>query len=268
MIPATTMPKGETVTPSTSARGALSLALVVPTLNEEGNIGRLIDRARTALDAQSIPFEIIVVDDDSRDQTSDVVSGKSAEDPRIRLLVRRGERGLSGAVLDGWRQSTADILGVIDADLQHPPELLPRLYEAITSGRDLAIGSRYTAGGGIGDWNAVRKLLSSTAVWATWPLQKRGARAHDPMSGFFMVRRECVEKVPFQRSGFKLLLDVLIRSRIRTIQEIPFDFGLRTAGESKASLKVGWDYAKLLIRLYARKLGLGAKDAPAVSLDR
>lgn len=267
MVPATKMSKGKVPAPASGAHSVLKLALVVPTLNEQGNIGRLIDRARAALDAETIPFEIIVVDDDSRDGTAAVVSAMAVKDPRLHLIVRKGERGLSGAVLDGWRQSDADVLGVIDADLQHPPELLPRLYEAVAAGRDLAIGSRYTAGGGIGDWNAIRKLLSSAAVWATWPLQKRGARAHDPMSGFFMVRRDCVEKIPFQRSGFKLLLDVLISSRIRSVQEIPFDFGLRTSGESKANLKVGWDYAKLLVRLYARKLGLGRKDGHAVSLD-
>jgi dolichol-phosphate mannosyltransferase len=251
-----------------AAQGALTLALIVPTLNEAGNIGRVIDRARAALDSKNIPFEIIVVDDDSHDGTAAVVSALSQSDPRVRLIVRKGQRGLSGAVIDGWRQTGAEILGVIDADLQHPPELLPRLYEAVASGRDLAIGSRYTPGGGIGDWNVLRKLLSSAAIWATWPLQKRGARAHDPMSGFFMVRRQCVEQVPFQRSGFKLLLDVLIRSRIRSVQEIPFEFGLRTEGESKANFKVGWDYAKLLARLYARKLGFGANQGAEVSIER
>ena len=245
----------------------LTLALIVPTLNEEGNIGRLIQRARAALEPENIPFEIIVVDDDSRDLTATVVNNISQQDPRIRLVVRKGQRGLSGAILDGWRHTDADILGVIDADLQHPPELLPRLYDAVASGRDLAIGSRYVAGGGIGNWNAVRSFLSSAAVWATWPLQKRGARAHDPMSGFFMVRRDCVERVPFQRSGFKLLLDVLIRSRVRSIEEVPFEFGLRTEGESKANFKVGWDYAKLLIHLYARKLGFGHQEGPAVRLE-
>lgn len=256
------MPVG-TTSPSPAA-GALAidestvlkLALIIPTLNEEGNIGRLIGRVRAALDEAEIPFEIIVVDDDSRDRTAAVVTAIAAEDPRVRLIVRKGERGLSGAILDGWRHTDAALLGVMDADLQHPPELLPDLYRAIADGRDLAIGSRYTSGGGIGDWNAIRKLLSSAAIWPTWPLQKRGARAHDPMSGFFLVRRSCVEGVAFQRAGFKLLLDVLIRSRVASVQEIPFSFGLRTEGESKANFKVGWDYARLLGRLYLAKLGL------------
>lgn len=268
MVSGTTISKKEGANHTPAAQHTLRLALVVPTLNEEGNIGRLIDRSRAALDLAKIPFEIIVVDDDSRDQTAAVVTALSHQDPRVRLVVRKGERGLSGAILDGWRNTDADVLSVIDADLQHPPELLPKLYEAISSGRDLAIGSRYTPGGGIGDWNAFRKLLSSSAIWATWPLQKRGARAHDPMSGFFMVRRACVENIPFQRSGFKILLDVLIRSRITSVEEVPFEFGLRTEGESKANLKVGWHYAKLLVRLYARKLGIDRHHGAEVSLQR
>jgi dolichol-phosphate mannosyltransferase len=261
------MSKKEGVSIESPASGALTLALVIPTLNEEGNIGRIIGRVRTVLDDARIPFEIIVVDDDSRDRTAKIVNAIAGEDQRVRLVVRKGERGLSGAILDGWRHSHSSVLGVIDADMQHPPELLPKLFAAIVAGRDLAIGSRYVPGGGIGDWNAVRSMLSSAAVWATWPLQKRGARANDPMSGYFMVRRSCVEQVAFQRAGFKLLLDVLIRSHIQSVEEVPFEFGLRTEGESKASFKVGIDYARLLVRLYARKFGIGGNNTSAVSLE-
>lgn len=243
------------------------LALVIPTLNEEGNIAPVLDRVRAALEGFEIPFEILVVDDDSRDRTGAIVSALGAEDPRIRLIVRKGQRGLSGAIVDGWRHTDAEILGVMDADLQHPPELLPALYRAIAGGSDLAIGSRYTPGGGIGNWNVLRKLLSSAAVWATWPLQRRGVRAHDPMSGFFLVRRECVQNIAFQRAGFKLLLEILIRSRVSSVEEIPFSFGLRSEGESKANLKVGVDYARLLARLYARKFGLRRERTTGVSVE-
>ena len=245
---------------------SLKLALVLPTLNEEGNIARAIELVRAALDPAVIPYEIVVVDDDSQDRTAAIVRAIAAQDARVRLVVRKGQRGLSGAILDGWCSSDAGILGVMDADLQHPAELLPELYRAVARGRDLAIGSRYTLGGGIGDWNLLRKLLSSTAVWATWPLQKRGVRAHDPMSGFFMVRRACVEHISFQRSGFKLLLDILIRGRVSSIEEIPFAFGRRSEGESKANFRVGWDYARLLLRLYARRLGLSRHKHLSVSL--
>jgi dolichol-phosphate mannosyltransferase len=239
-----------------SACARLKLALVIPTLCEAQNIARLLGMVRAALDPLEIDYEIIVVDDDSRDGTDDVVSKIAREDPRVRLIVRKGERGLSGAVLDGWRATDAPVLGVMDADLQHPPELLPELYAAVVEGRDLAIGSRYTPGGGLGGWHPVRKLLSAAAVWATWPLQRRKLRARDPMSGFFLVRRAAVDRIDFQRAGFKLLLEILVRARLGSMQEVPFVFGSRYRGSSKASFKVAWDYGKLLARLYAGKCGL------------
>jgi dolichol-phosphate mannosyltransferase len=208
---------------------------------------------RSVLDPLQLPYEILVVDDDSQDGTEELVSSIAAEDPRIRLLVRKGERGLSGAILYGWQRTDAAILGVMDADLQHPPELLPQLLQAIHGGCDLAIGSRYTPGGQLGKWNPVRKFFSAAAIWVTWPLQTGHVRAHDPMSGFFMVRRRCLRRAVFQKSGFKLLLEVLVRGQISSVKEIPFSFGLRHRGSSKANFKVGWDYALLLARLYAAK---------------
>jgi len=239
----------------------LKLALVIPTLCEAENIARVLGMVRAALDPLEISYEIIVVDDDSCDGTGDVVSRIAGEDERVRLIVRKGERGLSGAVLDGWRATDAQVLGVMDADLQHPPELLPELYAAVTEGRDLAIGSRYTPGGELGGWNPVRKLLSAAAVWATWPLQRRKLRAKDPMSGFFLVRRSAVDRIDFQRAGFKLLLEILVRGRLASVEEVPFVFGSRFRGASKANFKVAWDYGKLLARLYAGKYGLRRRQA-------
>ena len=234
----------------------LKLALVIPTLCEAGNIGHALCLAREALDPLHIDYEILVVDDDSCDGTGDVVTTIAETDPRVRLIVRKGERGLSGAVLDGWSQTDADVLGVMDGDLQHPAELLPVLYAAMAQGSDLAIGSRYTPGGELGGWNPMRKLLSAAAVWATWPLQRRRLRAKDPMSGFFLVRRSAVERIEFQRAGFKLLLEILVRARLASVEEVPFVFGSRFRGASKANFKVAWDYGKLLARLYVGKMGL------------
>jgi dolichol-phosphate mannosyltransferase len=236
-----------------------SLALVIPTLFEAENIGGLLDHVRSVLDPTGIPYEILVVDDDSSDGTGDVVSAIAQADPRVRLLVRKGERGLSGAILHGWRNTKASILGVMDADLQHPPELLPQLLAAVLGGSDLVIGSRYTPGGDLGEWNPLRKIFSAAAVWVTWPLQRSRLRAKDPMSGFFMVRSCCLDQIAFQRSGFKLLLEVLVRGRIRSVEEVPFAFGLRYRGASKANFKVAWDYGRLLARLYAGKFGFGSR---------
>jgi dolichol-phosphate mannosyltransferase len=236
--------------------GQIKLALVIPTLCEAENIAGLICQVRRVLDPLSLPYEILVVDDDSRDGTGKVVSDIAAEDPRVRLLVRRGERGLSGAILHGWQHSDATVLGVMDADLQHPPELLPELLSAILDDRDIVIGSRYTPGGDLGQWSAARKFLSAAAVWVTWPIQKSKVRAKDPMSGFFMVRRRCLDQIQFQESGFKLLLEILVRGRIHSIEEIPFEFGRRFRGASKANVRVAVDYARLLARLYACKYRL------------
>ncbi len=231
------------------------LALAIPTLREAENLRGLLDHVRSALDSAGVLYEILVVDDDSRDGTEEIVSAIAQKDSRVRLLVRKGERGLSGAILHGWQNTDAAILGVMDADLQHPPELLPKLLAAILAGNDLAIGSRYTAGGVLGDWNPLRKLYSAAAVWVAWPIQRAGIRAKDPMSGFFLLRRECIDGIAFQPSGFKLLLEILVRGSIRSVAEVPFAFGQRARGASKANVKVAWDFAKLLAKLYAGRFG-------------
>ena len=239
-----------------AAPAQLKLGLVIATLCEAENIGGLLVHVCSVLSPLRISYEILVVDDDSSDGTGNVVLAIAADNPHVRLIVRKGERGLAGAVMDGWRQSDADVLGVMDADLQHPPELLTQLYAAIQDGCDLAIGSRYTQGGKTEKWHPVRKLLSAVAVWAAWSLQRARLRVKDPMAGFFMVRRHCVDNIQPQRTGFRLLLDVLVRGHIDSVREIPIAFGLRSRGASKANFRIGWDYAKLLVKLYAWRCGL------------
>jgi dolichol-phosphate mannosyltransferase len=265
MIEFSTLPAGSETVSLPPASGPAhrvldKLALVIPTLCEAENIGGLLDEVRSVLDPLHIHYEILVVDDDSPDGTAAIVSRIAHQDPRVRLLVRKGERGLSGAILYGWQHTDATVLGVMDADLQHPPELLPKLLSGIKEGRDLVIASRYTPGGDLGQWSPVRKLLSATAVWVTWPLQRSRLRATDPMSGFFLVRRRCLPQGAFQQSGFKLLLEILVRGRIQSVKEIPFAFGLRHQGTSKANFRVAWDYGLLLARLYAGKVGLGSQS--------
>jgi dolichol-phosphate mannosyltransferase len=234
------------------------LGLVIPTLNEEANIGRMLDRVHSSLEGRNLDYELLVVDDDSTDGTAAVVREYSRSDPRIRLLVRVGCRGLAGAVLYGWDQTDANLLGVIDADLQHPPALLPALITSVQEGQDIAIGSRYSAGNGTPGWNPLRRAVSVLSTWTTVPLQKASIRVRDPLSGFFVMRRAVITGVQLQPQGFKLLLEILVRGNIRSAAEIPYHFGQRYAGKSKANIRVGLDYLVLLGRLSRSALSKSA----------
>lgn len=225
------------------------LALVIPTLNEAGNIPVLLDRVRASLSGAGIDFEIIVVDDDSHDGTADVVNEIGKSDPRVRAYVRKGQRGLAGAVIYGWERANAELLGVIDADLQHPPELLPSLVEQIAKGADIAIGSRYANGNRVDGWNKFRLFVSRCGTLATTLLQRREVRVNDPLSGFFVVRRDCIDNLKLQPEGFKILLEILVKGRIRKAVEVPFQFGTRHAGKSKADVRVALHYFTLLGKL-------------------
>jgi dolichol-phosphate mannosyltransferase len=224
------------------------LSLVVPTLNEAGNIDKLLIELTVALSETPLTYEIVVVDDGSTDGTVELVRDWSKRDVRVRLFSRTGERGLAGAVLYGWSQSRANLLGVIDADLQHPPELLPELLKQAEKA-DIAIASRYARAQGTKGWNPLRAAVSRLSTLAAAPLIKKNLGVTDPMSGFFVIRRRCIEGLTFQTTGFKLLLEILVRGRIRTVREVPYQFGLRHAGRSKASASVAVHYLHLLGRL-------------------
>jgi dolichol-phosphate mannosyltransferase len=235
---------------SIAPKPVAKLALVIPTLREAENIRTVLDRIRQSLDPLRFPYELIVVDDDSRDGIDTLVQEVAQTDARVRLLVRIGERGLGGAVRYGWEYTDAEVLGVIDADLQHPPELLPQLWKAVEAGSDVVLASRYAPQGGLDNWHPARHLLSRMAIWMTYPLQKTGIRVQDPMAGFFMVRRSCLNGVELHNRGFKILLEILVRGNVRSVTEVPFTFGRRRAGTSKANLAVGLDYFGLLYRLW------------------
>ncbi len=226
-----------------------SLALVIPTIDEVGNIDRLLSELTDALSGTDYEYEIVVVDDGSTDGTVERVQNWTKRDPRIRVIARAGERGLAGAVLYGWSQSRANLLGVIDADLQHPPELLPELLKAAEQA-DIAIASRYARSQGTKGWNPLRAAVSRLSTLVAAPLiSKKNLGVTDPMSGFFVIHRRCIEGLTFQTTGFKLLLEILVRGRIQKALEVPYHFGLRRAGRSKASATVAFHYLHLLGRL-------------------
>jgi dolichol-phosphate mannosyltransferase len=227
------------------------LAVVIPTLNEAGNIPTLLGRLQNALATANINYELIVVDDDSTDGTAAVVQQYANHDPRIRIHVRKGERGLAGAVLHGWAHTDATLLGVIDADLQHPPEVLPGLVNEIRKGSDIAIASRYAVKelDCVGNWNAARRIISKFGTWVTMPLQRNNARVKDPLSGFFVVRSAAISGLALQPEGFKILLEILVKGRIQKAAEVPFQFATRHSGKSKADVRVALQYFSLLGKL-------------------
>ena len=226
-----------------------TFALVLPTLNEAGNIDRILTQTISILSYTKYDYEILIVDDGSTDGTVDKAWHWTERDSRIRLFSRSGKRGLAGAVLYGWSQSQAELLGVMDADLQHPPELLPELLDK-TENADVAIASRYAASDGMSGWNPVRAAISRLSTLAATPLiSKKNLRVTDPMSGFFIIHRKCIDGLTFQTTGFKLLLEILVRGHIRTVEEVSYHFGLRQAGRSKASAAVALHYLHLLSRL-------------------
>ena len=234
---------------------AKTFALVLPTLNEAGNIERVLTQVSDALQGAPYDYQIIVVDDGSTDGTVTRVEKWSERDSRVRVVSRTGAKGLAGAVLHGWAQCNADLLGVMDADLQHPAELLPQLLKE-TERCDIAIASRYAIDDGTKGWNPIRSAISRLSTLAASPfISKKNLGVTDPMSGFFFVRRDCLDGIVFQQTGFKLLLEILVRARISSVREIPFAFGQRYRGASKANVRVAIDYGRLLARLYRSRFG-------------
>jgi len=228
------------------------LVLVIPTFNEVENINPLLDRLQDVL--QHLDWEVIFVDDDSNDGTRHKISERALDNRRVRCIHRVGRRGLSTACVEGILASEAPIVAIMDADLQHDESLLPSLYEAVTAdGYDLAIGSRYMQGGGIGDWSQSRHFVSRLATRISQWVTK--VRVSDPMSGFFMFQRKSMDTAIRDVSGlgFKLLLDLLLSTdRSLNIKELPYHFRPRQAGESKLNAQVAW---RMILLILDKKFG-------------
>ncbi|WP_017298522.1 glycosyltransferase [Nodosilinea nodulosa] len=229
----------------------LTLSLAIPTYNEGQNIGPLVERLTALLDGL-LPkdYELIVVDDNSPDLTWNAALELQAAYPQLRVLRRQDERGLSSAVIRGWQVARGQILGVIDADLQHPPEVLIGLIQAIQQGADLAVGSRHVEGGGVSEWSLTRRVLSRGAqTVGLLLLPQVVGRVSDPMSGYFMVRREAIAGPLLNPKGYKILLEVLGRGSIDTIAEVGYVFQERLEGASKVTWRQYIDYIHHLLRL-------------------
>jgi dolichol-phosphate mannosyltransferase len=233
--------------PQAPALGAPELTVVVPVLNERDNILPLVEKLRAVL--AGVAWEVIFVDDDSRDGTRVAVAEIGRTDPRVRLLHRIGRRGLSSAFIEGAQASISPYIAAIDGDLQHDETVLPKMLAAIRDdGIDVAIGSRYVAGGGVGAWDSKRAGMSSFATRLSQLVLR--VPIADPMSGFFMLRRETFDRSVRHLSamGFKILLDIVASlPEPPKVRELPFTFRNRVAGESKLDAGVLRDYLLLII---------------------
>jgi len=229
---------------STSPRPTLSV--IVPTYREAANVAKLFERVAAAL--EGLPWEMIVVDDDSSDGTYDVAFGIARRDPRMRCLRRIGRSGLAGAVIEGWLSSSADYVAVIDGDLQHDESILPKMYAALERGEgNLAIGTRVPDPTKPGGLSPMRQKLSDLGKWFFSLVA--GVEVNDPMSGFFMTKREIVARLGprFSADGFKILVDLILLERqgLKVVEET-YVFRPRSEGESKLSPLVGLDFLGLV----------------------
>lgn len=227
------------------------LSLIIPTYKESGNINNLIHQLTTLLDKIIFQkYELIIVDDDSPDFTWKIALELTLNYPSLKVIRRTQEKGLSTAVIRGWQVAKGKILGVMDADLQHPPETLINLWAEIEKGADLAVASRHVEGGGVSDWSIIRRFLSRGAqTLGLIMLPNVIGRVSDPMSGFFLVRRQCLIGCNLTPLGYKILIEVLGRGKIGWIGEVGYVFQERQEGESKVTKTQYIDYIRHLIRL-------------------
>jgi len=224
----------------------LELSIVVPTFNEAANVRALLERLRAVLGESG--WEVVFVDDDSPDATASLVRAIARSNHRVRCVQRVGRRGLASACIEGMLATAAPYIAVMDADLQHDEAVLPTMLELLRTDRaDLVIGTRYAAGGSTGDWDSQRAALSRFATRASRLVVHR--EVSDPMSGYFMLRREVLEASVHRLSalGFKILLDLLASAPpTLRVAEVPFTFRQRHGGESKLDELVVWEYGMLL----------------------
>ena len=222
------------------------LSVISPSYNERDNMRAFTDALASAL--KGIEWELIVVDDDSPDGTYEEVLKIGAVNPRVRCIRRVGRKGLSSAVVEGILASSAPVVAVIDADMQHDETVLPQMLAKIDDGADLVVGTRYADGGSTGTWGEGRLRMSELATKMSQLLI--GDATSDPMSGFFMARRDLVNNHVYDLSqqGYKILLDLIASAPPETrIEEVPYTFRERTEGESKLTVMVLAEFLFLLI---------------------
>jgi dolichol-phosphate mannosyltransferase len=239
--PVEQMPQSEA-----AARQDILLSVVIPTFNERGNVAELIRRLEVTL--AGVAWEAIFVDDNSPDGTADALKAIGRRDPRVRCLRRVGRRGLAGACIEGILSSSAAYVAVMDADLQHDERILPAMLAKLQTGEfDLVAATRYVEGGSADSFSESRGKISRLATKITQRLL--GTSLSDPMSGFFMMRRDTFDEMAPRLSpvGFKILLDIATASEGLRLAEVAYSFRNRLDGQSKFSVQVGVEFLGLLL---------------------
>jgi dolichol-phosphate mannosyltransferase len=226
-----------------------TISLIIPTYNEKDNITPLVERIHQALSGYD--YEIVLVDDNSQDGTIEIATALAPRYP-VKVIVRRDERGLATAVVHGLKHAAGNIIGVMDADLQHPPEVLPDLIKALEGGADMVVASRYIKGGGCPNWGLTRKIISKAALMVSHLLLPSTRQVKDPLAGFFMFRRENIDIDRLKPVGYKISLEIMLTGNFHRIVEVPYIFEDRSAGKSKLRPQQQIDYLKHLFSLMSR----------------
>ncbi len=222
------------------------LSLVVPTYDEKENISSLVERIHKSLSDYS--YELIVVDDSGPNGTSKLVESLSSRYP-LKVIARTNECTVASAVVAGFKQARGSILGIIDADLQHSPEFIPSLIDAVRDGADIAIASCYINGGDRERWTLSRNIISKAAKILANVLLYSARKIKDPLSGFFLFRKEVIDGVVLSPTGYKILLEVLVKGKANHVVEVPYAFKEREGGKSNLTAKEQIKYLKHLSRL-------------------
>jgi dolichol-phosphate mannosyltransferase len=228
----------------TTLRPAVSI--VIPTYNERDRLAEVVRATLRVLGEAGLAGEIVVVDDNSPDGTGALADQLAAELP-VKVVHRPGKLGLGTAVIDGFAAASAQLVGVMDGDLSHPPELVPVMVAALRQTRaDFVIGSRYVPGGGTRNWSTWREGLSRVAC----VLARAITPVRDATSGFFLIARDTAGGVTIAHGGFKICLELLVHSRARRIVEVPYVFSGRDVGKSKMNLREAAGYFRQLWDLW------------------
>ena len=209
------------------------VSIVIPTYNERDNLPVLLERIHRSMSSAGYNYEVIIVDDSSPDGTAEIARTLSHK-YSVKVIVRKDRKGLSSAVLEGIKYSSSDNIVVMDADLQHPPEVIPSLMaKALRENCEIVVASRYVKGGSVGEWSIVRKSISKGATYVARILLPKVHVVSDPMSGFFLLKKYLLNSTELDPKGFKILLEVLSRANYSKVCEVPYVFGKRFKGESK-----------------------------------